>query len=169
MNKFRKLLVAAMLLASVTLVGQASESMASDLKVSDKMVDERADSELVSMFKWLNKVYVSDEDFTEEGFAQFFTNDILFVVNGQKRERGIQALTKRYNNLKSRYAYIEILFPFQEEERVGNKIYTYYINRGWEDDANPIEITTHVMGYVEIKDNKISVLNFLFADLEPET
>lgn len=167
MKKLRTLILGLAMFISVTHTATAAENKPSDRQALQVQSIKSDESVLVAMFKWLNEVYISDEDFTEEGFSQFFTDDILFIVNGVKRERGITALTQRYNSLKSRYAYLEILFPFREEERVGDKIFTYYMNRGWEDVENPVEITTHVMGYVEIEDEKISVLNFIFADLEP--
>ncbi|GHB05579.1 hypothetical protein GCM10009069_29990 [Algimonas arctica] len=117
----------------------------------------------------MNKVYASEQDFTEEGFSQFLPDDILFIVNGKESEHGIAAVTERYNKLKARKAHLEVILPFQEEVRVGNKVFTYYLNHGWMDSEKPELIVTHVAGYIELNRNKINLLNFISVDVETQT
>jgi len=119
---------------------------------------------LVRMFEWWNAAYKSEEPFTEEAYARYFTDDIVFVVNGRRSQKGIKSLTQRFNQLKQEIHAIEIMLPFKEEFAEGNKIFTYHLNRGKTREGDPWSGYTHVMGYVEIKDGKIDLLNFLHYD-----
>jgi len=79
-------------------------------------------------------------------------------------EEGIKSLTKRFNKIKETYYAIEVIFPFKEEFAPGNKIFTYYFNRGRKLKDDPEGGFTHVMGYVVITNGKIALVNFLHCD-----
>ena len=124
------------------------------------------DSVLVQMFKWWNAAFQKEQDFTEAGFSQYFTDDIVFIINGQRSAKGIKSLTERFNNTKANYHTIEIILPMKEEFSSGDKLFTYHVNRGKKNAGDPWGGYTHVMGYVIIKDGKIDLLNFLHLDEE---
>jgi hypothetical protein len=131
-------------------------------------VAESKDSVLVQMFKWWNQAYLKDQPFTEEGFAQYFTDDIVFELNGKRSSEGIKALTERFNKIKDTYHIIEILLPMKEEFRSDNRIFTYHLNRGQTRKGDSWGPTSHIMGYVDIKDEKIDFLSFANHDEEVE-
>lgn len=140
----------ACLLASLTQMAQAAE---------DHHVQQ--DSVLVQMFKWFNGAFTEEEKFTEEDFARYFTDDIVFVLNGKRSPKGLKSLTERFNTLKENYHVIEIKLPMEEEFSAGDKIFTYHLNRGQTLKDDPMSGFSHVMGYVVIKGGKIDLLNFL--------
>ena len=130
------------------------------------LTSETDDSVLVQMFKWWNGAFKSEEKFTEEGFAQYFTDDIVFIINGKRSPKGIKSLTERFNKIKDTYHLIEIILPMKEEFVSGDKIFTYHLNRGQQNEGDPWGGVTHVMGYVVVKNGKIDMLNFLHYDEE---
>jgi hypothetical protein len=130
--------------------------------------EENQDSVLVQMFKWFNVTYVKEQAFTEEGFAQYFTDDIVFELNGKRSPKGLKSLTERFNKLKDTYYRIEIILPMKEEFSSGNRIFTYHLNRGKIDESDPWSGFSHVMGWADIKDGKIDFINFAnYDEVEP--
>lgn len=140
----------ACLLASQTHMAQAAEGH-----------PVQQESVLVQMFTWFNGTFKKEEKFTEEGFARYFTDDIVFVLNGKKSPKGLKSLTERFNALKDNYHLIEIMLPMKEEFASGDKIFTYHLNRGQTLENDPMSGFSHVMGYVVVKEGKIDLLNFL--------
>ncbi|WP_255536567.1 DUF885 family protein [Pacificimonas pallii] len=119
---------------------------------------------LTGMFEWWNAEFASDRPFTQEGFGQYFTDDIVFEINGRRSPAGLKSLTERFNAIKDEYHSIEIVLPMREEFVSGDRIFTYHVNRGKKDSADPPGGYTHVMGYAEIKDGKIDLINFFHFD-----
>ena len=129
--------------------------------------EESKDSVLVQMFKWFNVAYVEDQAFTEDGFAQYFTDDIVFELNGKRSPKGLKSLTERFNKLKNTYYRIEIILPMKEEFSSGNRMFTYHLNRGKIKEDEAWSGFSHVMGWADIEDGKIDFINFANYD-EPE-
>ena len=102
MRRIRKIIFTSMvcLLGSSFQVLQASEPQ---------------DSVLVQMFVWWNQTFKSEQPFTEEGFSQYFTDDIVFVINNNRSPTGIKSLTERFNKIKEAHHLIEIVLPLKEE------------------------------------------------------
>ncbi len=129
---------------------------------------EPQDSVLVQMFVWWNQTFKSEQPFTEQGFSQYFTDDIVFVINNNRSPTGIKSLTERFNKIKELHYLIEIVLPLKEEFSSGNRVFTYHLNRGKNKKGDPWGGVTHVLGWVDIKNEKIDFLNFLHYD-EDET
>ena len=98
---------------------------------------------LTRMFEWWNVAYNDDEPMTAEGFSQYFTDDIVFVINGRRSEKGLQSLAERFNALKPNYPHIRISLPMREEFAEGDKIFTYHVNQGRNSESDPWSGETH--------------------------
>ena len=150
MGRFWKIIITVCLLTNLTQMAQAAEDH-----------QAQPDSVLVQMFTWFNEAFMQEEKFTEEDFARYFTDDIVFVLNGKRSPKGLKSLTERFNMLKENYHVIEIMLPMKEEFTSGDKIFTYHLNRGQTLKDGPMSGFSHVMGFVVIKEGKIDLLNFL--------
>jgi ketosteroid isomerase-like protein len=152
MNKLSKILLISLLFLTMSSIHIAQASEANQ------------DSVLVQMFEWWNQAFKSEQPFTEEGFSQYFTDDIVFVINNKASPKGIKSLTERFNKIKNTYHVIEIVLPLKEEFSSVNRVFTYHLNRGKDKKGDPWGGYTHVMGWVDIKNGKIDYLNFLHYD-----
>ncbi len=139
----------------------------STAQAHDAYIVKEDDSVLTQMFAWFNTTYAKPERFTEAGFAQYFTDEIVFDINGKKSPKGLKSLTDRFNHLKETYHSIVIGLPLKEEYLVDDKIFTYHLNSGKEKAEDPVGGFTHVMGYVTLDNGKISLVKFLHYNEEP--
>ncbi len=118
---------------------------------------------LVQMFTWWNTAMKTENGFTEESFARYFTGDAAIVINGREIVRGTGQMVGHFNNIQSNTESVEIVLPFEEGFESGNRIFTYHLIHARE---NGVDRTTHVMGYAVIEDDKIALVDFLAYDEE---
>lgn len=116
---------------------------------------------LVAMFVWWNQAFREKEGFTPESFGRYFTKDAVMKINGKERVRGVDNLAVHFRKIQGRADAVEIKLPFIEEFRQGNKIFTYHYVTAREGGKDALE---HVMGYAEIKDGKIALIDFLSVE-----
>jgi hypothetical protein len=134
------ILVAAFFSASTTLAGDESENV------------------LVDMFAWWNETIKVPGGFTEEGFARIFTGDAAIIVNNRESVRGVRNMVPHFQRIQEDTEYVEIVLPFEEGFREGNKIFTYHLIKARDDGTDRL---SHVMGYAVIEDGKIALVKFL--------
>jgi len=133
-------LVATFFSAGATLAGDESENV------------------LVDMFAWWNATIKVPGGFTEEGFARFFTEDAAIIVNNKESVRGVKNMVPHFQRIQEETESVEIVLPFEEGFREGNKIFTHHLIRSSE---NGVDRLSHLMGYAVIEDGKIALVNFL--------
>ena len=133
-------LVAAFFSAGTTLAGDESENV------------------LVDMFAWWNATIKVPGGFTEEGFARFFTEDAAIIVNNNESVRGIKNMVPHFQRIQEDTESVEIVLPFEEGFREGNRIFTYHLIKAREKGTDRL---SHVMGYTVIEDGKIALVKFL--------
>ncbi len=138
---------AAILLLTVSMQGVSAASAA-----------ESGGNVLVDMFTWWNQAIQTEGAFTEEAFGRYFTEDAQIVVNGKANVRGLQSMVEQFRRIQQRTEYVEIVLPFEEGFRDGNKIFTYHLIRARE---NGVDSLTHVMGYALVEDGKLALVNLL--------
>lgn len=120
---------------------------------------------LVDMFAWWNGAIKREDGFTKEGFARYFTDDAAIVVNNRLRVRGVEAMVEHFRRIQARTDAVEIVLPFEEGFREGDKIFTYHLIRAREDGK---ESLSHVMGYAVVEGGKLALVNFLSYAEPPE-
>ena len=113
---------------------------------------------LVDMFAWWNETMKVPGGFTGQGFSQFFTDDASIVVNNTEVVRGVDNMVAHFHDIQDNTEYVEIVLPFEEEFREGNKIFTHHLIRA---SDNGVARLSHIMGYAVIEDGKIALVNFL--------
>lgn len=122
---------------------------------------------LVKMFLWWNAAYQEPNGFTAEAFACYFTRDAVMRINGKDVSVGVEALAKGFRDVKARTEMVSVELPFLDEftSPNGDKIFTQHFVRARE---NGKESRERVMGFVEIKHGKISLINFVSVP-EPQS
>ena len=122
------------------------------------MADEKDESELVRMFAWWNDAITKPEGFTIEAFSQHFTDDAAIIVNNEVLVRGISNMVPHFRKIQENTDSVEIVLPFEEEFREGNRIFTYHRIKAVESGKSR---ESHVMGYAVIRSGKIELVNFV--------
>jgi len=126
----------------------------------------RADDALTRMFRWWNQAFKDPKGFTPQAFGDYFTADAVMRINGTDRAKGLEALATRFRMIQSRASAVEIKLPFVEafSSPDGTKIFTYHLIDAVDGGKPGHEM---VMGYAEVKDGKIALVNFLSVEGEP--
>jgi ketosteroid isomerase-like protein len=115
---------------------------------------------LVDMFVWWNAAYKQKDGFTEAAFSKYFTNDAILRVNGSDRTKGLTDLAAHFRDIQARTERVEIELPFIDEftSPNGDRIFTHHFVEAREKGQDSRE---RVMGYVAVRDGKISLINFV--------
>jgi hypothetical protein len=115
---------------------------------------------LVDMFVWWNAAYKQKDGFTEAAFSKYFTNDAILRVNGSDRTKGLKDLAAHFRDIQARTERVEIELPFIDEftSPNGDRIFTHHFVEAREKGQDSRE---RVMGYVAVRDGKISLINFV--------
>lgn len=121
---------------------------------------------LSRMFIWWNQAIKDPNGFTVEAFSRYFTDDAVLRINGTNRAAGIQNLTERFRMIQKGVEAVEIKVPFVEafSSPDGSKIFTYHLEEAMEKGKASHSM---VMGYAEIRDGKIALVNFISIDGQP--
>jgi len=118
------------------------------------------------MFVWWNQAFKDPNGFTPEAFGRFFTDDAVMRINGTNRAQGLVDLAARFRMIQGKVDAVEIKVPFVEafSSPDGSKIFTYHLEESVE-AGKPAH--SMVMGYVEVRDGKIALVNFLSMEGQP--
>ncbi len=121
---------------------------------------------LVAMFVWWNAAYKDPHGFTAEAFGRYFTPDAVMRINGSDRSKGLADLAQHFRAIQAKTQMVVIDLPFIDEftSARGDKIFTHHFVRSREDGKDSRD---RVMGYVTIRDGKISLINFVSIPDDP--
>lgn len=115
---------------------------------------------LVAMFEWWNRAYTQKDGFTAAAFGRHFTEDAVMRINGRDRCRGLEDLAQHFRDIQAHTEKVVVELPFLDEFRSprGDRIFTHHFVSAREHGEDSRE---RVMGYVEIRHGKISLINFV--------
>lgn len=121
---------------------------------------------LVAMFTWWNAAYQDPKGFTAEAFGRYFTPDAVMRINGSDRSKGLADLAEHFRAIQKRTELVVVDLPFIDEftSAQGDRIFTHHFVRAREQGKDSRE---RVMGYVTIRDGKISLINFVSIPDDP--
>ena len=100
---------------------------------------------LTRMFRWWNEAYRQDA-FTEEAFAEHFSEDVVLIVNGDVRARGLEELTSHFRRIKRATQAVEIELPLDETFTSQDKIFGHYRARSKVEGVDALEDTMASIG-----------------------
>lgn len=155
----KKIMAAALALAIMPVATPAS---AAERTFSHTVTDDV----LTRMFQWWNAAFKDPEGFTPDAFGRYFTEDAVMRINGTDRAKGLADLAARFRNIQKSVDSVEIKVPFVESfsSPDGSKIFTYHLEDAVE-NGKPSH--SMVMGYAEIRDGRISLINFISMEGQP--
>ncbi|MGH8168493.1 MAG: hypothetical protein ACREQ1_14730 [Woeseiaceae bacterium] len=122
------------------------------------MADDDTNNVLVDMFAWWNDAIKNEDGFTREAFGRYFTEDARIIVNDVMLVQGLEPMAEHFRGIQQRTESVEIVLPFEEGFREGDRIFTYHLIRARE---NGVDRLSHVMGYAIVEDGKLALINFL--------
>ena len=116
---------------------------------------------LTRMFRWWNEAYRLDA-FTEEAFAEHFSEDVVMIVNGEVRARDLEELTAHFQRVKAGTQSVEIELPLDESFTSQDKIFGHYRARARVSGVHTLEDT---MASVGTANGRISFFNAISRQL----
>jgi ketosteroid isomerase-like protein len=123
-----------------------------------------AKDELSTMFEWWNAAFKTKDGFNAEAFARYYTPDARLVIDGVEQARGIDAWVQHFRKIQASGAQVEIVLPFRQVFKQGDKIYTYHVIRSI---RNGTPGCTLAAGHAFLVKGKISEVNLVRAALDP--
>jgi limonene-1,2-epoxide hydrolase len=156
----KKFLTAAVALAIAPVLAPSAAQAQSTFSAPTK------DDLVARMFVWWNAAFKDPEGFTPEAFGRYFTEDAVMRINGTNRAQGLTDLAARFRMIQKAVDAVEIKVPFVEafSSPDGSKIFTYHLEEAVE-KGKPSH--SMVMGYVEVRDGKIALVNFMSVEGQP--
>lgn len=126
----------------------------------------QANDALTRMFVWWNAAYKDTNGFTKAAFEKYFTPDAVMRINGRDSAVGSQDLADHFRQIQARTEAVEIELPFLEtfQSPDHKRIFTYHVVTAREKGENSREL---VMGYADIRDGRIALINFVSAPPAP--
>jgi hypothetical protein len=108
---------------------------------------------LTDMFVWWNEAFASDA-MTPAGFARFFTDEAPFIVNGDLRGKGPDALFACFGRQRPEVGSAILILPFLETFSAGDRIFIEYdMHIG----VGPAARIFNAKGYARIKGDRIAL------------
>lgn len=129
-------------------------------------VVQSAQDPLTRMFLWWNSAYKEKDGFTKAGFERYFTPDAVMRINGRDSAIGSQDLADHFQAIQKRTEAVAIELPFIESfwSADHRRIFTYHVVTSRADGKSGRDL---VMGYADIRDGRISLINFVSAPPSP--
>ncbi len=87
----------------------------------------RSPDVLTQMFAWWNGAIKTPGAFTVAAFGRYFDPETTMIIDGHVSAHGLEDLTRHFQAIQASGAAVEIMLPFKEEFRSGDKIYTYHV------------------------------------------
>lgn len=107
---------------------------------------------IAAMFIWWNRAFATDA-MTPAGFAQFFTRDAAFIVNGEVRGRGPTALSAFFGGQRQIIGDAVMQLPLIEAFSAGDHVFLDYDMHIGPPAASEIR---NAKGYARIEDGRIA-------------
>lgn len=80
--------------------------------MTDPVSATAGENPITRMFAWWNQAYL-DSAFSPEGFAQFFTEDAPFVVDGGLRGTGPEGINAHFQRIRANTEAVALVTPVQ--------------------------------------------------------
>ena len=120
----------------------------------------REENAITRMFAWWNKAY-EDNAFTETGFAEFFTEDAPFVVNGNVRGTGPRQIAEHFQRIREKTDDVKLVTPVLATVADDTHGFVHYRSTFAAGDATGEE---ECLAVAELRDGKISSFKVIAYD-----
>jgi hypothetical protein len=148
-------LTAALLVAALACTPFAATPAAAPVPSSDT---------LSKFFVWWNTTFKVPGGYTAEAFGRWFTPDATLVLEGREVIRGLDGWAAHFQKIQAGGGDVEIVVPFKQVFRSGNKIYTYHVIRSRRDGKVACSLAA---GHAELRDGKIATIVLVRSTLDP--
>lgn len=154
------------IIAAISISISAISVQASSRTPVHHVVAKPAEDALTRMFVWWNAAYKDKNGFTKAAFEKYFTPDAVMRINGRDSAVGSQDLADHFQQIQARTEAVEIELPFLETFSSADhkRIFTYHVVTSRENGKAGREL---VMGYADIRNGRISLINFVSAPPAP--
>lgn len=123
-----------------------------------------SDDPVSQMFVWWNEAFKTPGAFTPENFRKHFTEDATLVLEGKTVINGVEGWAKHFQKIQAGGGDVEIVVPFKDMFRVGDRVYTYHVIRSRRDGKTACSLAA---GHGVIRDGKIASIVLVRSELDP--
>lgn len=137
------------------------------VQAAPKAAATQAPDALTAMFVWWNAAYKDKVNgFTKASFEKHWTPDAVMKINGRVSASGSQDLADHFRKIQQRTEIVAIELPFLEtfQSADGKRIFTYHVVTSRADGKDERDL---VMGYANVRDGRISLIDFVSAPPAP--
>lgn len=118
---------------------------------------------LSQMFIWWNQAFKTPGGYTIDAFRKHFTEDATLILEQRETIHGVQQWAQRFQSIQAGGGEAEIVVPFKEVFRQGNRIYTYHVIRSRVDGKVSCSLAA---GHAVMRDGKIASIVLVRSDLD---
>ncbi len=123
-----------------------------------------SDDTLSKFFVWWNTTFKVPGGYTAEAFGRWFTPDATLVLEGREVIRGLDGWAAHFQKIQAGGGDVEIVVPFKQVFRSGDRIYTYHVIRSRRDGKVACSLAA---GHAELRGGKISTIVLVRSNLDP--
>lgn len=116
---------------------------------------------LIEIFSWWNRSYLEKDGFSPEGFAKYFAEDAVFIVNGRVRSTGVLDLSRHFRKVRDTTDSARILLPPERMLQTGDEMFIHYRVSASVAGQEMMEIA---MAHACLKDGRIASLDVLSVE-----
>jgi hypothetical protein len=162
----KSIILSAVLVAIATAGAPIAAQAAPQKAAAAKAPVVQANDALTRMFVWWNAAYKDKNGFTKAAFEKYFTPDAVMRINGRDSAVGSQDLADHFQQIQARTEAVEIELPFLEtfQSPDHKRIFTYHVVTARAEGKDSREL---VMGYADIRNGRIALINFVSAPPAP--
>lgn len=119
---------------------------------------------LSKMFAWWDNAFAKPDGYTPDAFRKYFTEDAVLMIDGKVVARGVDEWAAHFQKIQAAGGSVEIVLPFRETFRAGDKIFTYHMIRSVRDGVLSCQLAA---GYAMVRDGKLALVSLVRAPVDP--
>ncbi len=124
----------------------------------------RSDDPVSRMFAWWNQAFKTPGAYTADNFRKHFTDDATLILEGRTVISGVDQWATHFQKIQSGGGEVEIVVPFKEMFRTGDRVYTYHVIRSRRGGKAACSLAA---GHAVLKGDKIASIVLVRAEVDP--
>lgn len=149
----------------VTMLAMAAGLAVAPLMTSASVAATVAsDDPLSRMFVWWNAAFKTPGAYTAANFRRYFTEDATLILEGRTTIHNVDEWAEHFQRIQAGGGDVEIVVPFKEMFRTGDRIYTYHVIRSRRQGKTACSLAA---GHAAIRGGKIASIVLVRSDLDP--
>jgi hypothetical protein len=157
-------LIGAAALAALAIPAALPAQPAAAAAAAAATATERSDDPVSRMFIWWNQAFKTPGAYTAANFRKHFTEDATLILEGRTVISGVEQWATHFQKIQSGGGEVEIVVPFKEMFRTGDRVYTYHVIRSRRGGKAACSLAA---GHATLKGDRIASIVLVRAEVDP--